>query len=43
MQDNDAVMPGTQMRQFGIEDRTIQDLTLSYLHSLSTRAPKAIA
>lgn len=43
MEDNDGFMPGTKMRHVGIEDRTVQDFILAYLHSLSTRDPKAIA
>lgn len=35
MEDNDGFMPGTRMRHVGIQDRTAQDLILTYLVSLS--------
>ena len=35
MEDNDGFMPGTKMRHVGIEDRTVQDFILAYLHSVS--------
>lgn len=43
MEDNDGFIPGVKMRHVGIEDRTVQDFILAYLHSLSTRDPKAIS
>ena len=35
MEDNDGFMPGTKMRHVGIEDHTVQDFILAYLHSIS--------
>jgi len=35
MEDNDGFMPGTKMRHVGIENRTVQDLILAYLGSIS--------
>lgn len=43
MEDNTGFMPGTKMRHVGIEDRTVQDFILAYLHSISKRDPKAIS
>lgn len=43
MEDNDGFLPGTKMRHVGIEDRTVQDFILAYLHSVSDRDPKAIS
>lgn len=35
MADNTSFLPGTKMRHAGITDPTVQDLILSYLHSIS--------
>lgn len=43
MEDNDGFIPGVKMRHVGIEDRTIQDFILAYLHALSNRDPKDIS
>lgn len=40
MEDNTGFMPGTKMRHVGIDDRTVQDFILAYLHSVSPDAPK---
>lgn len=38
MEDNTGFLPGTKMRHVGIEDRTVQDIILTYLASLDTSA-----
>lgn len=38
MEDNTGFLPGTKMRHVGITDRTVQDIILTYLASLSTQA-----
>jgi cytochrome c len=35
MEDNTGFMPGTKMRHVGIDDPTVQDFILSFLHSIS--------
>lgn len=35
MEDNTGFMPGTKMRHVGIDDRTVQDFILAYLHAIS--------
>lgn len=39
MEDNKGFMPGTKMRHVGIQDRTVQDMILAYLHDISKTAP----
>jgi cytochrome c len=35
MEDNTGFLPGTRMRHVGIDDRTVQDFILAYLHSIA--------
>ena len=43
MEDNTGFMPGTKMRHVGIEDRTVQDVILAYLATISDRDPSEIS
>lgn len=38
MEDNTGFLPGTKMRHVGIDDRTVQDIILTYLASLDSEA-----